>query len=131
MKNRKFMTLVGTIILSLVMLVGCNSNSQNASKGEEKNITITVSADSKEYKKDYDEKTELKTLGELLDKMGIIKTDDLNNARFVISVDNVAANSENKEWWNVKVNGENATAGIDGIKLKDGDKIELILTIGW
>ncbi len=51
--------------------------------------------------------------------------------RFITGVDGLNADANKQEWWNLKINGKDSQTGIDDTAIKDGDKIELILTIGW
>ncbi len=63
--------------------------------------------------------------------MKIIVADTSQATRFITGVDGLNADANKQEWWNLKINGKDSQTGIDDTAIKDGDKIELILTIGW
>jgi len=96
-----------------------------------KNIEVTVKSEKDNHEKTHKHSTDAETLGLALDEMGIVEVDASQSSRFVIAADGLQADANNQEWWNLKINGENSQTGIDDTPIKDGDKIELILTIGW
>ena len=126
------------IIISLIVVVIAiggffiykNFNSKQRVEGD-KTIEVTVISEKDNHKKTYTHSTNEGTLGKALDEMGIIVADTSQAIRFITGVDNITADANKQEWWNLKVNGENSQVGIDDTAIKDGDKIELILTIGW
>lgn len=126
------------IIISLIVVVIAiggffiykNFNSKQRVEGD-KTIEVTVISEKDNYKKTHTHSTNVATLGKALDEMGIIVADTSQSIRFIIGVDNITADASKQEWWNLKVNGEDSQVGIDDAAIKDGDKIELILTIGW
>ncbi|MEG1254936.1 DUF4430 domain-containing protein [Clostridium sp.] len=127
-----------SIIISLIVIVIALSgvwlyksyNSKNMVKGN-KNIEVTVKSERDNHEKTHKHSTDAETLGLALDEMGIVEVDESQSSRFVIAADGLQVDANKQEWWNLKINGENSQTGIDDTPIKDGDKIELILTIGW
>lgn len=126
------------VIISLIVIVIAvggfftykNFNSKQRVEGN-KTIEITVISERDKYEKTYTHPTDTETLGKALDEMGIIVANTSQSTRFITGVDGLNADVNKQEWWNLKVNGEDSQTGMDDTAIKDGDKIELILTIGW
>lgn len=127
-----------SIIISLIVIIIAiggffiykNFNAKQKVEGD-KTIEVTVISEKDKHEKTYTHKTNAETLGKALDEMKIIVADTSQATRFITGVDGLNADANKQEWWNLKINGENSQTGIDDTAIKDGDKIELILTIGW
>lgn len=132
MKNKK--TIIVSIIVLLICVVGIfsynNLLKEKTVEGSKK-ISVTVNDEATNYSKEHVFTTDTGTLGDALDSQGLIMYDKSQGARFIQTVDNIKADSEKQQWWNITVNGENAQVGVDDIVIKDGDKFELILKNGW
>lgn len=126
------------IIISLIVIVIAiggffiykNFKSEQRVEGD-KTIEVTVISEKDNYTKTYTHSTNEAILGKALDEMGIIVADTSQSSRFITGVNGLTADASKQEWWNLKVNGENSQTGIDDTAIRDGDKIELILTVGW
>lgn len=132
MKNKK--TIIVSIIVLLISVVGIfsyNSFLKEKTVEGSKKINVTVNNEATNYSKEHIFTTDKGTLGDALDEQGLIKYDKSQGGRFIHTVDNIKADSEKQQWWNITVNGENAQVGVDDIVIKDGDKFELILKNGW
>ena len=132
MKDKKI--IIVSVIVLLVAVLGVfsyNTFLKEKPVDGSKKITVTVINENEGYKKEYVYTTEAGSLGDALDKEGLIGFDTLNTGRFVHTVDNIKADTDKQQWWNVTINGNNAETGIDDIMIKDGDSIELILKTGW
>lgn len=137
MKNNMKNNMKGIIISVIVIIIALsgfwvykNYNSKNMVEGN-KNIEVTVISEKDNYEKTHKHSTSSETLGGALDEMDIIEVDSSQASRMVIAADGLVVDGSKQEWWNIKINGENAQTGIDDTAVKDGDKIEFILTIGW
>ncbi len=127
-----------SIIISLIVIIIAiggffiykNFNAKQRVKGD-KTIEVTVISKKDNYEKTYTHSTNAETLGKALDEMKIIVADTSQATRFITGVDGLNADANKQEWWNLKINGKDSQTGIDDTAIKDGDKIELILTIGW
>jgi len=70
------------------------------------------------------EAVEKQTALELLKKTAIIKTKGEAEDAFVISIDDQAAQTENREYWAFYVNGKASKVGAGSYQLTPNDKIE-------
>lgn len=101
---------------------------------ETKTITLTISADGKT--ETYKVKTDAETLGEMLVKEGYVKNNQESHGLYIQTVygpfkDGRTVDGDKEEWWNLKKNGESLLTGADETKIADGEKYELILTVGY
>ena len=133
LNNKKIIVSIIVVILGLVSLFGYKSiinKKMDASKGDKEYILIVRDVENT-FNNEYKFKTDESSLGKDLDNRGLIETDDSGATRFVTAVDGKKADSSKQEWWNLKVNDENSTTGVDDTVINDGDKIEFVLTTGW
>lgn len=133
MKNNK-KVFVTSIVILLIALLGIGgykiyANSQKV-KGN-KNITIKVIDENKNYKKEYNLNTNVDTLGKTLDELGIAKAQNSQFGRYVDVLDGIVANKDKNEWWKIKVNEVDAQTGIDETFIKNGDIIKFEFTVGF
>lgn len=131
-ENKK--TLIVSIVVLVIALAGflgyrAWNNSQKVAG--EKAITVNVVNESANYNEKYTLKTTTETLGEALDELGIIETQNGEFGRWLAGVDNMKADANKEEWWRIQVNGEDSQTGMDLTPIKDQDNIELRLMIGW
>ncbi|MEG2288939.1 MAG: DUF4430 domain-containing protein [Clostridium sp.] len=133
-KNMKILIISALVIIIALggLFIYKKYNSKNMVKGN-KNIEVTVKSEKDNYEKMHTHSTNVETLGAALDEMEIVDVDTSQVSRFIIAADGlkVDENKSKQEWWNLKINGEDSQTGIDDTPIKDGDKIEIILTIGW
>ncbi|MEG0307189.1 MAG: DUF4430 domain-containing protein [Clostridium sp.] len=133
-KNMKILIISALVIIIALggLFIYKKYNSKNMVKGN-KNIEVTVKSEKDNYEKIHTHSTNVETLGAALDEMEIVDVDTSQVSRFIIAADGlkVDENKSKQEWWNLKINGEDSQTGIDDTPIKDGDKIEIILTIGW
>lgn len=131
--NKKIIVSIIVVLLGLAALLGYKSivnKNMNEAKGL-KEYTFIVRDTDNTFNNEYKFKTDESSLGKDLDNRGLIETDDSGATRFVTAVDGKKADSSKQEWWNLKVNNENSTTGVDDTIINDGDKIEFVLTTGW
>lgn len=131
-KNKKILVSLLVIIIAAVGLLSYRTISLKSKQIVGiKEYTLVIRDSDNTFKKEYKYETEETSLGKELDNRKLIKTDDSGASRFVTSVDNKTADASKKEWWNIKVNGEDSQTGVDEIMIHSGDKFEFILTTGW
>ena len=128
-KNKKIiLAAVAFVVVVAVFLTVYFVTRPKGEKGE-KSITITVIREGAD-----DQVTKLNTdaefLAEALDEAGIVKSEDIFDGMF-FTVSGYTTNTENEEWWGVYVNGVMANYGILEIPVKDGEKYELVLEVGY
>ncbi|MFS0822908.1 DUF4430 domain-containing protein [Bacillus sp. 1P02SD] len=129
------------ILLALGLLFGCSNeqstndstNNNNASetvKKEEKAEIVTVVI-SKNNGEEIIEEKELEieagketTLMDMMLENFEIEADE---AGFISSISGVAANNEEKTYWHISVNGEDAMVGAKDIEVEPEDKFEFDL----
>lgn len=132
MKNKK--TIITSIVVLLIALVGFGAYNYFVKAGVqkgEKNITVIVEDSRNDYKEELKHNTDAEMLGQALDEMGIIKTEDSSFGRIVMGVNNIDADMDKTEWWKFTINDVDSVTGVDGTPVKDGDVIKFIFTIGW
>jgi len=112
-------------VLFFVQRQGTKSN-ENLMK-----VQVKVMNEFQDYEKTYDYETDKTILGDLLAEENIIEYENSDYGRYVTGADGMEADSSKEEWWNVLVNGESASTGIDGIEIKEGDVYTLQLMAGY
>lgn len=131
-KKKQIIVSVIVILIAISSLLGYKSFIKYKNKQEGvKEYNLIIRDDKNTYKKEYKFTTKQDVLGKALDEQNIIKTDNNELSRLVTEVDKIKADSTKQEWWNLKVNGENSLTGIDDTYIKDKDKVEFVLTVGW
>lgn len=130
-KNKKLLVSLLIICLAIVGFAGYKFALSSKQVQGTKEYTLTVRDTENTFNKKYEFKTEETSLGKDLDNRGIIKTDNSGTSRFVTGVDGKDADVSKKEWWNLKINGEDSQTGVDDTMINNGDNIEFILTTGW
>lgn len=131
-KNKKLLVSLLVVIIAAVGLLSYRTISLKSKQIVGiKEYTLVIRDNDNTFKKEYKYETEETSLGKDLDNRKLIKTDNSGVSRFVTSVDDKEADASKKEWWNIKVNGEDSQTGVDDIMIHNGDKFEFILTTGW
>lgn len=96
-----------------------------------KNVEVIVINENEDYNKTHSYKTDEKTLGDLLANKNVIEYSDGEYGKFITAADGMKADDSKEQWWNVEVNNESATTGIDEIPIKDGDEYTLTMKTGY
>lgn len=134
MKNNNFKIIISSLLVLLIAVGGFLGyryyNESKKVKGS-KDIVVVVKDSKTNYDKTHKHSTDAETLGKALDEMNIIGTKDSQFGRYLEKVDGITVNADNKEWWKIIINGEDSQSGIDEAPIKNGDKIEIELTVGW
>lgn len=95
-----------------------------------KNISVVV-VDKNNEKKEFNIKTRDKYLRGALDQEKLIKGEKGDYGLMVTTVDGYTADSSKQEWWCFIQNGKSCEKGVDQTEIKDGDKIEIQLKVGY
>lgn len=95
-----------------------------------KNITVTV-VHKDGSSKDFSIAASGETLREALEQEKLVEGEESEYGLFVKTVDGETVDDGNQEWWCLTKGGEQVNTGVDGVKIADGDKYELTLTVGY
>lgn len=152
MKTTKIISLLMALLLVCGIFAGCagqntsspasganssavdskvdSTTGSTAGSAAVKNITVTV-VHKDGSSKDFPIAASGETLREALEQEKLIEGEEGQYGLFITAADGETANSDNQEWWCVTKGGEQVNTGIDGVKIADGDKYELTLTVGY
>ncbi len=125
--NKKLIILVCTIIicsLSLSSLLFPNSQNTHREGNKKYHLTIVIAdGEQREYELQSDEEY----LGPALRKENLISGTDYYGNFFVTAVDNIYANSTEKEYWALYKNGELSQTGVDSTPICENDSFRFEL----
>lgn len=94
--------------------------------------TITVEVVHKDGKSvSFEYTTEKEYLGEVLTEEKLIDGETSEYGMFITTADGETADDSNQEWWCITKGGERLNSSVDTTPIKDGDKFELTLTVGY
>ena len=131
LKNQKFIVSIIVLLIAVFGFAGYKFYINSKAVNGLKEYKVIVTDTDKTFNEELDIKTEEKSLGKDLDERGLIESENGPYGRFITGVNGRKADESKKEWWNVVINGENSSTGIDDVMINDGDTVELILTTGW
>ena len=133
MKAQTKKLLLGLAVLALVIAVmaGCwLAFGPKAGPAGQKEIGVSVV-----YADAAQDEFELTTSAEFLrgalEEAGLVAGEESEFGLFITTVNGVAANADNEEWWALSKGGEMLMTGADSTPIADGDHFELTLTIGY
>lgn len=119
-----------TLLLFLLLLVGGCSQNDQPSVVAEKNIVVEVVHKDGSCK-EFEFQTDKNTLGEVLREEELIQEESGSYGFFITTVDGELADEKEEEWWRISQEGEAIMSGVDDILLTDDSKFELVLTVGY
>jgi ABC-type phosphate/phosphonate transport system substrate-binding protein len=123
----KLLAVVSVLLIAMLMLCGCSKDSSAKSDANAQPMEITfevVGADGASEK--HQISTQKETLAEALDEAGLIEYD---KAGMYTVIDGVRADyTQDGAFWWIKVNGKDATTGMNDIKIEDGGQYAAIYT---
>ncbi len=96
-----------------------------------KEYTLIVTDTENSFNEKFELKTTESSLGDDLDKQGLIQYKKDSYGRFVTGVNGRKADDSKQQWWNLIINGESSQRGIDDVMINDKDEVKLVLTTGW
>ena len=131
LKNKKFIVSIIVLLIAVFCFAGYKFYINSKAVDGIKEYKIIVTDSDKTFSEEFDVTTKEKSLGEDLDKRKLIESENGSYGRFVTEVNGRKADESKQEWWNLVVNGESSSTGIDDVMINDGDTVEFILTTGW
>ena len=133
-KTKKIILTIAGVVFLIAAIAAMwfvyQANKPAANEGT-KSITVKVISerDSYNFEKQYD--TDEDYLGDFLEHQGLIEFDTSTYGRFITGVMGYKANTDEQSWWNILVDGESTTMGVDEIAIANGSVYTLQLVIGW
>ncbi|CAI3613487.1 Conserved hypothetical protein [Clostridium neonatale] len=131
LKNKKFIVSIIVLLIAVFGFAGYKFYINSKAVDGIKEYKIIVTDSDKTFSEEFDVTTKEKSLGEDLDKRKLIESENGSYGRFVTEVNGRKADESKQECWNLVVNGESSSTGIDDVMINDGDTVEFILTTGW
>lgn len=131
MKKNKKLILAVSVLAALVLIVGAVFMlNRPATAAGAKDITVqVVFADGSD--KVHELKTDAEFLRGALEEAKLVEGSESEYGLFVTTVDGVAANDANQEWWCFTKSGEAVMTGVDTTPIADKDHFEITLTVGY
>ena len=133
-KIKKHPKIFISIIVVLLAAIICGSYQiyiKTNRTTDEKKIAIIIIDEQNAYLKTYEHITNVETLAEALDEMGIAEYQESAFGKYIISLDNILADGLKQEWWGFTINGEFAQTGINETNLNDGDEYIFTFNVGF
>ena len=129
-KTSKLISLIQTLLLLAALVLGlsaCGKDTSSKPSDADNTISVTVEiVDDKGEKTTLSLETEKTTLAEALVEEGII---EYAADGFYTTVNGITADySKDGAWWCVTKGGTTTTAGMNTLKLSDGDCFEITYT---
>ena len=94
--------------------------------------TITVSVVDKDgASEEFTYQTDREFLGEVLQDEKLVEGEEGEFGLFITSVNGIAADESNQEWWCITKTGEQVNTSADQTPIADGEAYELTLTVGY
>ena len=127
-KSKKITCLVLVLFSAFVIMSGCK---KEIATGDTVKIEIILKNSVTSYEKTHEIQTDLKKLGDILAEEEFVTMKNSEFGRYITAVNGYEPDFAKEEWWQVYVNGESSSVGVDMVEVKEGDKIELVLTVGF
>lgn len=125
-------SIIASVILILVIIGMAVSYYLFKPQGVEGTKNISVKVVHKDgTEKDYEITTQEQFLRGALDSIKLIDGRESDYGLFLTVVDNEEADSNNKEWWCVKKDGQMISFSLESQPILDGEKYELIFVTGF
>ncbi len=136
MKNKK--TQIIAIVVAAVLLLcvaagmfGLYKLNQEGIEIGEKSVTVTV-VHKDGSRREFPCQTWEVYLGKLLVKEGIVEDNQGEYGLYILVADGELADyNVDGGWWKIYRNGEETMVGADELPIHDGDKIEVVYTVGF
>lgn len=129
-KNKKAIIGIAVLVVLVAVVAGVYlAFAPKASKGAKK-ITLQVVFQEGEPK-EHTIQTDAEFLGGALEQENLIVGENGEFGVFVKAVDGVTADETKLQWWCFTKGGEQINTGIDMTPIRDGDRFEATLTVGY
>lgn len=129
MKNKKILLAVVAFIALLAIILTVYFVTRPKGTEGEKNITVTVVC-LDQSAKEWRITTNREFLADALIDEGLFTKEDISSG-MTYWVDGKYADPTLEQWWAVYENGEMPNFGMKEIPLKDGNRYELVFTVGY
>ncbi len=131
-RNNKKAIVTGAIILAVLIIAFALVYAFALSKPAvgSKSIEVEI-VQSDSAKKSIDIKTDADFLRQALEEQKLIQGEESATGLYVLTVNGKTADEAKQEWWCFTKNGEALMTGVDTTPIKDGDKFEITLNVGW
>ena len=117
------------VVLAAAVLAYLHFRPQ-ASQGA-KTVTVEV-VHKDESKKEFVLHTDAENLRQALEEENLIEGTEGDWGLYVVTVDGETADDSAQEWWCFNDGeGNSLPTGVDSTMIQDGDRYEIVFTIGW
>ena len=127
--NKKILTIsLSTLVILIVIFASMFFIFKPKTQAGEKQFTLTVVVSSQDIR-NYNLKSNEEYLGAALKDEGIISgVESPETGIFITSVDNITADENNREYWQLNKDNVPLETGVDSTVLNNGDDYEFILS---
>lgn len=129
-KSKKGLIAAIVLVVAIIAAAVIYTATRPAASAGDKHITVEViDAEGNSTVFEYD--TDEEYLRGVLEPAGLIEGSESEYGMFVTTVNGIAANDANQEWWCFTQDGEMLMTGVDSTPVNDGDHFEITLTVGY
>lgn len=130
-KNSKKPLIAVLALVVVIAVLGCVYYFTRPSTTEgAKSITVEV-VDKDGTSEEFQYNTDREYLGEVLLDEKLVEGEEGQYGLFITTVNGIAADDGNQEWWCITKGGEQVNTSADQTPIEDGDTYELTLTVGY
>ncbi|MEG1650542.1 MAG: DUF4430 domain-containing protein [Oscillospiraceae bacterium] len=130
-KTKKILIVAGAaLVVLLAVFIAMYVFGRPATTAGDKHITVSVTHNDKSVKV-FEIDTDAEFLGSALVDEKLVSGEQGEFGLWVKTVDGYTADDAKQEWWSFMLNGEFLNTGIDQTPIKDSDKVDIILTVGF
>ena len=129
-KTKKILAVILLLVVAAAAVLLYLHFRPQASEGA-KTLTVQV-VHKDESKKDFVLHTDAETLRQALDEEKLIEGTESEWGLYVVTVDGETADDGAQEWWCFNDGeGNMLSTGVDSTMIQDGDRYEIVFTVGW
>lgn len=127
--RKPLFAVIGLVVVIAALLCVFFMTRQSAVAGK-KTITVEV-VDKDGASQEFTFETEREYLGEVLQDEKLVEGETGEFGLFITTVNGIAADDSNQEWWCITKTGEQLNTSADTTPIADGETYELTLTVGY
>ena len=128
--NKKAILAVIALVVVAAAFIGIYFATKKAPTEGQKTITVSV-VDKDGASEEFTYQTDREFLGEVLQDEKLVEGEEGEFGLFITSVNGIAADESNQEWWCITKTGEQVNTSADQTPIADGEAFELTLTVGY
>ena len=129
-KTKKILAVILLLVVAAAAVLLYLHFRPQASEGA-KTVTVEV-VHKDESRKEFVIHTDAETLRGALEQEKLIEGTESEWGLYVLTVDGETADEAAQEWWCFNDGeGNMLPTGVDSTMIQDGDKYEIVLTVGW